>query len=186
MTSSPTERLEYLRGELRAGSMSYGELAELQGLAGYIDPGDVELLEAAGVPEFPVTIRITGHSVANGNDIYAVEVDGEDYQYEVLVTEKFSGSEWYDESGTTPTDNPIPDNQEEQFSQLIDTYNQLFYPLWQETVEPAITAAVTEVVARLNTASICRHCKAPVWKDDKGSWVDASDGDGCDTDVHTA
>lgn len=47
--------LEYLRGELRAQRISYGELSDLQGLgaAGLIDPGDVELLEAAGVPEFP-------------------------------------------------------------------------------------------------------------------------------------
>ena len=47
------ERLEYLRGELRAERISYGELAELQGLVEHIDAGDVELLEAAGVPEFP-------------------------------------------------------------------------------------------------------------------------------------
>ena len=46
-----TTRLEYLRGELRAERISYGELAELQSLAPYIDKGDVELLEAAGVPE---------------------------------------------------------------------------------------------------------------------------------------
>lgn len=46
------ERLEYLRGELRAERISMGELAELQGLAAHIEPGDVELLEAAGVPEF--------------------------------------------------------------------------------------------------------------------------------------
>ena len=45
-------RLEYLRGELRAGNMSYGELAELQSLVKFIDEDDVELLEAAGVPEF--------------------------------------------------------------------------------------------------------------------------------------
>lgn len=44
-------RLEELRRELRAERISYAELAELQGLAAYIDPGDVELLEAAGVPE---------------------------------------------------------------------------------------------------------------------------------------
>lgn len=44
-------RLEYLRGELRAERISYGELSELQSLVAYIDPGDVELLEAAGVPE---------------------------------------------------------------------------------------------------------------------------------------
>ncbi len=47
------ERLEYLRGELRAERISYGELAELQGLAEHIEPGDVELLEAAGVEEYP-------------------------------------------------------------------------------------------------------------------------------------
>lgn len=45
------ERLEYLRGQLRAEQISYGELDELQSLADEIDPGDVELLEAAGVPE---------------------------------------------------------------------------------------------------------------------------------------
>jgi hypothetical protein len=46
-------RLEHLRQELRAERISYGELAELQSLADHIDPGDVELLEAAGVPEHP-------------------------------------------------------------------------------------------------------------------------------------
>lgn len=45
-------RLEYLRGELRAERISYGELAELEGLAEHIEPGDNELLEAAGVPEY--------------------------------------------------------------------------------------------------------------------------------------
>lgn len=49
---SINERLEYLRAELRAERISYGELAELQGLTEYIDPSDVELLEAAGVPEW--------------------------------------------------------------------------------------------------------------------------------------
>jgi hypothetical protein len=47
------ERLEYLRGELRAERISYGELAELQSLVPYIEAGDVELLKAAGVPESP-------------------------------------------------------------------------------------------------------------------------------------
>jgi hypothetical protein len=49
----PKERLEELRAELRAERISYGELAELRGLAEHIEPGDVELLEWAGVPEFP-------------------------------------------------------------------------------------------------------------------------------------
>jgi hypothetical protein len=48
------ERLEYLRGEIEAERISYGELAELRGLAeaGFIDQGDTMLLERAGVPEF--------------------------------------------------------------------------------------------------------------------------------------
>ena len=45
------ERLEYLIGELEAERISYGELAELQSLVEHIEPGDVQLLEAAGVPE---------------------------------------------------------------------------------------------------------------------------------------
>lgn len=54
MTTNQTTaaRLEYLRGQLRAGCASYGELAELQDLAPHIPADDVELLEAAGVPEF--------------------------------------------------------------------------------------------------------------------------------------
>jgi len=45
-------RLEFLRRELRLERISYSELAELQSLVEYIDLSDVELLEAAGVPEF--------------------------------------------------------------------------------------------------------------------------------------
>ncbi len=51
-TEEIKERLEYLRGELREERISQGELIELQSLSKYIDKGDVELLEAAGVPEF--------------------------------------------------------------------------------------------------------------------------------------
>ena len=50
-TAEINERLEYLRGELRAERISYMELAELQSLAEHIGAGDVELLEAAGVKE---------------------------------------------------------------------------------------------------------------------------------------
>lgn len=44
-------RLEELRAEIRAERISWHELHELQGLADHIQPGDVELLEWAGVPE---------------------------------------------------------------------------------------------------------------------------------------
>jgi hypothetical protein len=51
-TKEIKKRLEYLRNELRNERISYGELVELASLVQYIEPGDVELLEAAGVPEF--------------------------------------------------------------------------------------------------------------------------------------
>lgn len=45
-------RLEYIRQQLRAECVSYDELHELQSLTPFIEKGDSELLEAAGVPEF--------------------------------------------------------------------------------------------------------------------------------------
>ena len=50
MTPIIKHRLEYLRGEIEAESISQGEIIELQGLAEYIEPGDVLLLQWAGVP----------------------------------------------------------------------------------------------------------------------------------------
>lgn len=51
---NPQERLEEIREELNNETISYGELAELQELTEFIEEGDVQLLEAAGVPEFPI------------------------------------------------------------------------------------------------------------------------------------
>lgn len=45
------KRLEYLRQEIRAERISYGEIAELQNLAKDIPEDDAELLEWAGVRE---------------------------------------------------------------------------------------------------------------------------------------
>ncbi len=45
------ERLQYLRGEIEAERISYGEIAELQSLREYIHDDDVLLLEWAGVSE---------------------------------------------------------------------------------------------------------------------------------------
>lgn len=47
------KRLEALRTELREERISWGGIAELQYLSDHIDPEDIELLQAAGVPEFP-------------------------------------------------------------------------------------------------------------------------------------
>ena len=44
-------RLEYLRQEIRAERISYGEIAELQSLAKHIHKSDVELLQWARVEE---------------------------------------------------------------------------------------------------------------------------------------
>ena len=49
--SGTATRLEEIRAEIRAERISYGEILELQSLARYIDPSDVELLQWAGVPE---------------------------------------------------------------------------------------------------------------------------------------
>ncbi len=45
------KRLAYLRREIKAERVSQGELLELESFIASIDPGDVLLLEAAGVPE---------------------------------------------------------------------------------------------------------------------------------------
>lgn len=50
--SAAHDRLEFIRVAIEREDVSYGELAELQGLAEFITPGDVVLLEWAGVPEF--------------------------------------------------------------------------------------------------------------------------------------
>ena len=52
-TKAIKDRLEYLRGEIEAERISYEEISELQSLADHIEPGDVLLLEWAGVPEHP-------------------------------------------------------------------------------------------------------------------------------------
>ena len=64
--NTPTEHLKYLRGEIEAERISYSELAELQDLAEHIEPGDILLLEWAGVPEpthhnkpVPLTLQLT-------------------------------------------------------------------------------------------------------------------------------
>ena len=45
------KRIEQLRKVLRSEGISYLELSELESLKDYIDDGDVEMLEASGVPE---------------------------------------------------------------------------------------------------------------------------------------
>jgi len=51
MKNNIKKRLEYLRQEIRKEKISYGEIVELQSLVKYIDKGDIELLQWAGVKE---------------------------------------------------------------------------------------------------------------------------------------
>ena len=52
MTKDINARLKEFRDMITGNeSLSYSEIVELQSLAKYIEPGDVQLLEAAGVPE---------------------------------------------------------------------------------------------------------------------------------------
>ena len=51
IATSVADRLEEIRQSIRDESLSWGELADLQGLAAYIDPSDLELLEWAGASE---------------------------------------------------------------------------------------------------------------------------------------
>lgn len=46
---STQKRLDYLRGQIEAESISYGEILELESLKDSIDPSDTLLLEWAGV-----------------------------------------------------------------------------------------------------------------------------------------
>jgi hypothetical protein len=51
MKQAIKDRLEYLRGEIKAERISYGEIAELESLAPHIEEDDVLLREWAGLPE---------------------------------------------------------------------------------------------------------------------------------------
>ena len=56
-------RLAYLRREIEAERISYGEIAELQELAEHIDPSDVLLLQWADVPEHGGIRRYMGVNI---------------------------------------------------------------------------------------------------------------------------
>ena len=51
MNKNIKNRLEYLRKQIKNENISYGEIAELQGLIKHIDKNDIELLQWAGVKE---------------------------------------------------------------------------------------------------------------------------------------
>ena len=88
---TPLERLEYLRSQIEAECISWGEIDELQDLIEYIDPADVLLLQWAGVPEFPE------EEAENPWDLTR-EAPGsyEDWQYEVGNGDTLLGfADWF-------------------------------------------------------------------------------------------
>lgn len=109
------ERLEQLREALRAENISYGELAELQSLAAHIAPDDVELLEAAGVPEHPTAGAPPRLEIeARGNATYRVARAGIGYA-DISVQ---------DGGDVTVTNTNIDDRAE--LSALLDAFDQAF------------------------------------------------------------
>lgn len=85
-------RLEYLRSQIRAESISWGEVHELQGLADYIDSGDTELLEWAGVPEFAPESREVAATV-----VFKFETsEPEDSYMDALTADLFKLGERYE------------------------------------------------------------------------------------------
>lgn len=93
--STPDERLEYLRGEIRAERISYGELAELQDLAEWIDPGDVELLQWAGVEEAAATYKIVRFRFKGENEVIDTGLTLDEAQAH-CQREDTHGDGWFD------------------------------------------------------------------------------------------
>jgi len=83
-------RLEELRTILRSESINYDELHELQdlGARGLIDPGDVELLEAAGVPENGRWTRAEGFSSAAPTTTHTIKTTLGGKPYIVTIDEQ--------------------------------------------------------------------------------------------------
>lgn len=109
-TKKIKKRLEFLRQELRLESISQGELLELQSLAKYINPDDVELLEAAGVPEFTETKdddNLLMHAVINQleADFSDIEFDAMSEMLELLIKNKESKKILIEYLGDTAKEN---------------------------------------------------------------------------------
>ncbi len=119
-----TTRLEYLRGQIRRERISYGELAELADLADSIDPGDVELLEWAGVPEFPA---VDTTSVTVRDDKPAINVKAYAYGASFFDDVKFPLD--YDDDGSFTREDL------DRLTDDSDTQESLFYAACEDGFE---------------------------------------------------
>lgn len=77
------ERLEYLRTQIQGECISYGEIAELEGLAPHIQPGDVELLQWAGVPESDSRVTLVGNETPETPPTIIIGITGGDDEPQV-------------------------------------------------------------------------------------------------------
>ena len=82
------ERLEELRIEIRAERISQEEILELQSLVEHIDKDDVELLEWAGVEEFPTEYTL-GDDTINGIVINERIREEDLFEYRIIHRESF-------------------------------------------------------------------------------------------------
>ena len=87
-TAQIERRLEEIRIEIRAERISQGEICELQSLVEYIDKDDVELLEWAGVEEFPTEYTL-GDDTINGVAINEKIRQEELFEYQIIHRENF-------------------------------------------------------------------------------------------------
>jgi hypothetical protein len=96
------DRLEYLRAEIRAERISYGEIAELSDLAEYINPSDTELLEWAGVPEFGPEREAQAEAYARHSGAVTIEFARDDTGNLRPVDFSSDGVAWPDSGASAP------------------------------------------------------------------------------------
>ena len=82
------ERLEELRIEIQNERISQGEIIELQSLVEHIDSSDIELLQWAGVEEFPIEYTL-GDDTINGISINEKIREEELFEYNIIHRESF-------------------------------------------------------------------------------------------------
>lgn len=87
-TAQIERRLEEIRIEIRAERISQGEICELQSLVEHIDKDDVELLEWAGVEEFPTEYTL-GDDTINGVKINERIREEDLFEYKIIHRESF-------------------------------------------------------------------------------------------------
>jgi len=88
-TKKIKKRLEEIRVELRAERISYGELFELQSLAEYIEDGDVELLEPAGVKE-KITVMINWTKVTDNEEVIRLIKEREKIEEQIRAIDEMA------------------------------------------------------------------------------------------------